>query len=88
LVKLGKQALPQIIAHLDDPRPTRCLGYWRSVAPETHYLLRYGDCCQQIFEAITGHTIYQRQHTAGYPIRAGRGKECRARAEQWLAGKE
>ena len=29
LKKLGYEALPQIIAHLDDERPTRCVGYWR-----------------------------------------------------------
>jgi hypothetical protein len=81
LVKLGKDALPEIIAHMDDARPTRCLAIWRLASPESHYLLRYGDCCQQIFEAITSRTIYERKHPAatrfstarGYSARSGRG---------------
>jgi hypothetical protein len=84
LQKLGMDALPDIIAHLDDARPTRCQGHWRSYAPETYVLLRYGDCCQQIFEAITNHTIYDRTTTNGYPIADGKGKDCKARAEVWL----
>ena len=33
LQKLGYEALPQIIAHLDDGRPTLCVGFWRNFAP-------------------------------------------------------
>jgi hypothetical protein len=84
LKKLGMDALPEIIAHLDDARPTRCEGHWRSYAPESYYLLRYGDCCQQIFECISGHTLYERTSTVGYPIVDGKGKECQAAAEKWL----
>jgi len=83
LKKLGWDALPEVIAHLDDTRPTRCQGHWRSYAPESYVLLRYGDCCQQIFEAITGHSIYDRAHTNAYPIAGGEGKQCKERAEQW-----
>jgi HEAT repeats len=79
LTQLGMAAVPQLIAHLDDPRPTRCKGHWRSYWPDGHYLLRYGDCCQQIFEHITGKTITKE----GYPMQAGKGKEARAAAEHW-----
>jgi hypothetical protein len=79
LKKLGMAAVPQLIAHLDDARPTRCKGHWRSYWPDGHYLLRYGDCCQQIFESITGHSI----SSATYPIQDGKGKECKAKAEGW-----
>jgi len=34
LTKLGYEVLPQIIAHLDDDRPTRCVGYSRFYAPK------------------------------------------------------
>ncbi|HZZ82774.1 MAG TPA: hypothetical protein VFE62_30020 [Gemmataceae bacterium] len=54
LEKLDMAAIPALIKHMDDLRPTRCKGHWRSYWPEGHYLLRYGDCCQQIFESITG----------------------------------
>jgi hypothetical protein len=79
LKKLGLAAVPQLIAHLDDARPTRCKAHWRRYWPDGHYLLCYGDCCQQIFESITRRTI----STETYPIQAGKGKECKAKAEQW-----
>lgn len=73
LKKLGRAALPVVIAHLDDTRPTR--------AGE---LLRYGDCCQQIFEAITNHTIFEARGDV-YPVQAGEEKLCKQRAEKWWA---
>lgn len=76
-------AIPQLVNHLDDPRPTRCVGYWRFYAREGHYLLRYGDCCQQLFEAITGHTLYERKTTVGYPYKDGVAKNCKTKAQQW-----
>lgn len=80
LEKLGMAAVPQLIAHLDDARPTRCKAAWRYYWPEGHYLLRYGDCCQQIFESITGEKITE---PGRYPIRDGIAKECKENAESW-----
>jgi hypothetical protein len=77
LKKLGLAAVPRLIAHLDDSRPTRCNG------PYGQHLLRYGDCCQRLFESITGHSIYMGQYSSSYPIADGQGKECKARAERW-----
>jgi hypothetical protein len=74
LAKLGKAALPEVIAHLDDRRPTR-----------TGPLLRYGDCCQQIFEAITAHTIFEQPAWEAYPVDMGKEKQCKQRAEKWWA---
>jgi hypothetical protein len=85
LRKLGFEALPQVVARLDDPRPTRCQGHWRSYAPDSFYLLTYGDCCEQIFTAVTGYAIYERTTTVGTPTGDGRASESKARAEQWLA---
>ena len=83
LKKLGLAAVPQLIAHLDDARPTRSKGHWRAYWPEGHYLLRYGDCCQQIFESITGHTIFRGTTTVSYPIHDGAEKVCKEKAERW-----
>ncbi len=74
LKKIGVAALPAVIAHLDDTRPTRC-------GP----LLRYGDCCQQIFEGITAHKIFDDHGTENYPVRAGEEKLCKVKAENWWA---
>jgi hypothetical protein len=78
LKKIGMAAVPQLIAHMDDARPTRCKGHWRRYWPEGHYLLRYGDCCKQVFEGITGQTL-----SPGYPIQDGAGKQCKESAEKW-----
>jgi hypothetical protein len=83
LQKIGVAAIPQLVAHMDDARPTRCEGYWHDYWPEGHYLLRYGDCCQQVFEAITGHTLFRGTTTVSYPIHDGAGKQCKESAEKW-----
>ncbi|CAN5125322.1 hypothetical protein BH10PLA2_BH10PLA2_15190 [soil metagenome] len=75
LRKLGMAALPVVIAHLDDTRPTRA-------GP----MLRYGDCCQQIFEEITNHKIFESTLKEEYPVRAGKAKICKELAEKWWAG--
>jgi hypothetical protein len=83
LKKLSYDAIPKLIAHLEDGRPTKCVGYWRNFAPETYHTLTYGDCCQQIFEAIALTSIYKRSDTNGYPHRDGVAKQCKERAEVW-----
>jgi hypothetical protein len=84
LKALGIGAVPQLIAHLEDARPTRCKGHFRSYWPDGHYLLRYGDCCQQIFESITGYRIFEQQPDGScYPIQNRQGKECKVKAEKW-----
>ena len=82
LEKLGMAAVPQLIAHLDDARPTRCKGHWRSYWPEDHYLLRYGDCCQQIFESITRRHLFKAKLRTPIPIQDNKGKECKENAER------
>ncbi len=83
LVKLGTAALPAIIEHLDDARPTRSVGWHRMFSHGSYYLLRYGDCCQQIFHAITKHEIYSRSNTNGYPIKDGQGTAVKKKAQEW-----
>ncbi len=91
LANLGFDALPLVIDHLDDTRPTRCLAHerdfvqssHRSYKPDTYYLLRYGDCCQQIFEGITGHTLYQGKTVSHFPTSDGVGKDLKKEAARW-----
>lgn len=83
LVKLGMAAVPALIEHLEDERPTRSVGWHRMFNHGSYYLLRYGDCCQQIFQAITRQEIYSRSSTNGYPIKDGVGAAVRKRAQEW-----
>jgi hypothetical protein len=83
LKKLSYDAIPTIIAHLEDGRPTRCVGCWRDFHPESYHTLTYGDCCQQIFEAIALTSIYERSTSNGYPHRDGVAKQCKERAQAW-----
>jgi hypothetical protein len=83
LSKLSYDAIPKLIAHLEDGRPTKCVGYGRNFIPDSYHTLTYGDCCQQIFEAITLATIYERSTTSGYPHRDGVAKQSKERAEAW-----
>lgn len=83
LYKIGWDAIPLIIEHLDDARTTRCLRYWRNFAPDSYYLLRVGDCCHQIFQAITGVEIYRIPSTSGSLMRDGQSQTAKERAQQW-----
>jgi len=83
LVAMGWSALPAVIEHLDDLGSTRCLGYWRSFVPESYYLLRVGDACEQVFGAITGLSVYTSMTTAGTMTRDGLAGEAKAIAERW-----
>jgi hypothetical protein len=83
LRRLGWAALPALIDHLDDMRPTRCMGMWRNFAPDSYYLFRYADCCQQIFEAITGVILYQRHSTRGSLTNDGLQGSAKIAAQDW-----
>lgn len=84
LIQLGPDVLPYVIEHMDDARPTRCVGFSRRDNVESYYLLRYGDCCQQIFERITGETVFEPRSFLDYPIKNGKGDFVRARANETL----
>jgi hypothetical protein len=83
LRKLGWAALPAVIEHLDDMRPTRCFGFWRDFAPDSYYLLRVADGCQEIFEAITGVDIYRRASTSGSLTNDQKQAAAKKAAQDW-----
>ncbi|GAA4442469.1 hypothetical protein [Bremerella cremea] len=83
LRKLGTAAIPVLIEHMDDTRPTRCFGYWRIASDDDIHLLTYGDCCVQIFEAIANKRIYRRKTTTSYPSTDGQAADCKAKAAAW-----
>ncbi len=82
-MKIGIDAIPEIIAHLDDRRPTCCEGLCSTGPSMNEYLLCYGDCCQQIIQKLSGHAFVDSNSFLAYPIRYGQAAQCKARAERW-----
>lgn len=83
LVELGWDALPAVIERLDDMRPTRSLRFWRDFAPDSYVLLTHGDCCEQIFEAITGVSLYSAWSTSGTMSGDGKSALAKEAAQAW-----
>jgi hypothetical protein len=65
LKKFGKEAIPALIELLDDRRPIRSVGHWRSFWPE-RTLLRYQDAAIQILDDLLPVPFYRRSSTAAY----------------------
>lgn len=83
LKKLGVDAVPYLIAHLGDARPTRCKEHWRFYWPDGHHLLRYGDCCQQILDSITDRAMFGGETRREYPIAAGAEQRAKEKFAAW-----
>ncbi len=83
LLHIGWAALPEVIAHLDDERPTRCIGWCREQWWDSYWVLRYGDVCKTIYEGITGEALYTRSSTSGYMVRDGKAVEAKKAALNW-----
>lgn len=88
LVKLGWDAIPVLIEHLDDSRPSRSMGWHRSFSPSSYYLLRVGDCCEQIFSAISGESLYRRRSTSGAMVKDGDALATKDKALLWWTEKK
>jgi hypothetical protein len=83
LLKLGWDALPILIEHLDDPRPTRSVTWHEDNSRNHYYLLRVGDCCRQIFEAITGVSISREGMASGSMVKDGDAPASQVKARKW-----
>lgn len=85
LYRLGWDALPLLIDHLGDRRPTRITYSLQNDQPLL--LLRVGDCCRMLFEAITGHSIFKPTEKAKTLVRDGDPAEAQRKARAWLEDK-
>jgi hypothetical protein len=83
LKKLGAEAVPKLIAHLNDTRPTRCKEHWRIYWPEGHHLLTYGDCCQQILDGITDGAMFGYKSRRARPLPKTSADEYLAKYKTW-----
>src|SRR5262249_35433749 len=76
LVELGTTAIPAILEHFDDSRPTLSFVYSRHGLSHQE---RYSDLCQQLFARITGRRKFAQWHMVG----ADKVPEPRKLAEEW-----
>lgn len=86
LERIGWAAIPQLIEHMTDERPTRTLGYHRDFEPASYELVEIGSACSAIFESITGETISctrEGNTWSGWFSLEDRQKKARAFWEEW-----
>jgi hypothetical protein len=82
LVKIGYDAVPQLISVLEDKRFSRSVGYHRDFY-FSHHVLTVGDCALAIIQAIAGRRFYERTTTSGYMSKDGEEGTTRQRVEAW-----
>jgi hypothetical protein len=85
LFQMGPAAVPLLIDHLDDPRPTRSMGFHRDFFPASFYLLRTGDACQEILSRIAGRSFFVRRTTNSYMRKDGKTAAVQKAARAWWA---
>ena len=69
LVAIGPDAVPQLIAVIDDQRFTRSVGFHRSFY-FSHRVLRVGHCAVAIIEAISGEQFFDRTYVSPVTVSA------------------
>jgi hypothetical protein len=85
LVKIGYDAVPQLIEHLDDKRFTRSVGYHRNFY-FSHHVLRVCDCSLVILEEIAGLSFWQPKSTFSYiSLDKDGGGEVKKKVDAWYA---
>lgn len=87
LVKIGFDAVPQLIEVVDDRRFTRSVGFHRDFY-FSHYVLRVGDSAQRIIERIASRRFYMRTDTNAATIKEGEESEVKKRIKAWWADTE
>jgi hypothetical protein len=84
LVKIGYDAVPQLIEHLDDERFTRSVGFHRNFY-FSHYVLRVNDCTLAILEEIAGVSFWRSTSTFSYMSMDRKSAEAKKQAQAWYA---
>ena len=80
LVALGPAAIPALLEHMDDSRPTRSVCRPRHGAIR---LIRYGEYCRHVFTRITGRWLGRGYLTESSPMATGNESDFKAKAEAW-----
>lgn len=83
LKEIGAAALPKLIDQIVDRRPVRCQCRVDLNGEYQDHLLRYGDCCIQIFESIAA-IRFEYPHVPGAcPTVDQRERQIQAAARRW-----
>src|SRR5207244_11567667 len=82
LVDIGYDAVPQLIAVLEDERFTRSVGYQRNFY-FSHFVLRVGDCAEAVLERIAGRTFWEPRSSSAAMLKDGQIKEVRKSVQDW-----
>lgn len=84
LVKIGYDAVPQLIEALTDTRFSRSVGFHRDFY-FSHTVLCVGDCAEQILSQIAGRSFYNAVSTSGYMHQDQQAAATKAAASAWYA---
>jgi hypothetical protein len=84
LVRMGYDAVPQLIAVLEDRRFSRSVGFHRDFY-FSHFVLRVGDCAEQIISRIAGRSFYQPKSTYAAMLKDGEAAGVKAEVLAWYA---
>jgi hypothetical protein len=84
LMKLGYDAVPQLIDHLDDERFTRSVGFHRDFY-FSHYVLRVKDCALAILERIASRTFWRESSTFSYMSKDEKTSETKEKIQEWYS---
>ena len=82
LVKMGYDAVPQLIEAMEDQRFTRSVGFHRNFY-FSHHVLRVGDCALTILERITGRSFWEASSTFSYMSKDQKAAETKKIAQVW-----
>jgi hypothetical protein len=82
LVKMGYDAVPQLIEAIEDQRFTRSVGYHRNFY-FSHYVLRVGDCALAVLERITARSFWQASSTFSYLTKDNKAAEAKKKVQAW-----
>jgi hypothetical protein len=84
LVKIGYDAVPQLIDVLEDERLTRSVGFHRNFY-FSHHVLRVGDCALAILQRISGRRFWEGTSTTAGMTKDQQAAETKKKVQAWWA---
>src|SRR5262249_22999681 len=83
LVKMGYDAVPQLIESIEDQRFTRSVGFHRNFY-FSHYVLRVGDCALDILRHITARSFWNDSWTFSDLTKDRKTAETKKSVQAWF----